>query len=754
MEAEPTTNRATEPSETARGLRAACHGALGAHLAERADVRDLLDGLVVSGDAGTAEAARAYRDRLDAFEASVTFLGQVKAGKTSLVNAMAGRPGLLPADVNPWTSVVTSLHLGRHAPGAAGAARFTFFDAQEWERLTERGGRIGELAGRAGAEDERAKIAAQIEAMRARTRRRLGRRFELLLGTSHEYGRVDAGLIERYVCLGDDFLDEGVAGGGEASGGEASGGEASENAFAGDGGVGNGGTGLGLGYETPDADADAAEDASAQGRFADITKAADLWLPDEDLPLCLCLRDTPGVNDTFMIREQITIGAIRGSRLCVVVLSAHQALSSVDMALIRLVSNVRAREVIVFVNRVDELPEPARQIDEIRESLRATLAGHGDLGEVEILFGSAQWAELALTGGLEGLDDAAAEALVSYAEARLPDAPEGVGALDLIWLLSGVPALYEAIWTRIVRGPAREELRAVARGAMNLATGLAASAAADPLRLAAMGAREIDAPRLAADLDALEAEVLGTFDARAAQALEGVSQRLGRSHRGFLDRATAALIAHLEQADDGAPWTYDPTGLRMLLRSGYQVFARGLRKGAEEIAQDAATRAAGLFAEALETGTGTGPGPLTIQPPALPDAPAPVLLGQTIALDLQLPWWRKWWSRRRGYAGLAPEFHAMIEAETRPILDGLIDGHCRPAASALRDALAAFFAEQRTVLAAITARGIEGGIGAGTGDGDGDGDGYGDGYGDGAAPGPADLAALSHAAARLERLAA
>ena len=45
----------------------------------------------------------------------------------------------------------------------------------------------------------------------------------------------------------------------------------------------------------------------------------------------LCIRDTPGVNDTFMIREQITIRAIRESRICVVVLAAHQALSSVDL---------------------------------------------------------------------------------------------------------------------------------------------------------------------------------------------------------------------------------------------------------------------------------------------------------------------------------------------------------------------------------------------------------------------------------------
>ena len=49
--------------------------------------------------------------QLKRFEPSVTIIGQIKSGKTSLVNALIGAPDLLPTDVNPWTSVVTSLHL-------------------------------------------------------------------------------------------------------------------------------------------------------------------------------------------------------------------------------------------------------------------------------------------------------------------------------------------------------------------------------------------------------------------------------------------------------------------------------------------------------------------------------------------------------------------------------------------------------------------------------------------------------------------
>ena len=649
------------PEAGAGELTAMCLEGLGPYVAEREEVLDLLDQLALSADPATREAAGRDRDRLYAFEPSVTMIGQVKAGKTSLVNAMIGAPGLLPADVNPWTSVVTSLHLGPRAGQAPQAARFTFFDPDDWERLTRKGGRVGELAARSGSEDEAEKVRRQIAEMHEKTRARLGRRFEMLLGTCHDYGAFDAKLIERYVCLGDDFFDEAE--------------EAADPAGE-DGGEGE------------------------QGRFADVTKAADLWLPREDWPTGLCLRDTPGVNDTFMMREQITIRAIRESRLCVVVLSAHQALSSVDMALIRLISNVRSREVIVFVNRIDELSDPATQIGEIEASIRATLAEHQGLEDVEILFGSAHWATLALTGQLTRLEDEAADVLLAYAEHALPEMEREVGPLELIWWLSGVPALYRALWGRIVDGPARERLQEVARSAMNLAIGHRAAQEADPARLVEAGGSALDAAALARDLDVLEERTLARFDAAFAGAMEQARHRLDRSHRSFLDRATAALVKHLETYGEEAPWSYDPTGLRLLLRSGYQVFARQLKKAAEEAGHDAAEGVAALYADAL----GRERQAFSVQLPGVPRAAPPVLLGQTIALDLQSTWWRRWWSRRRGYAAFAPDFHAMIEAETRPILDDLIESHCKPAGTAARGALGAFFADQRMLIETMAAR--------------------------------------------------
>ena len=66
----------------------------------------------------------------------------------------------------------------------------------------------------------------------------------MLLGQSHDYGYIDSDLIERYVCLGDDFETD---------------------------------------YRNP---------STSQGRFADITKSADLTLHvPRRADRSLCIRD-------------------------------------------------------------------------------------------------------------------------------------------------------------------------------------------------------------------------------------------------------------------------------------------------------------------------------------------------------------------------------------------------------------------------------------------------------------------------------
>ncbi|SIT86300.1 Dynamin family protein [Yoonia rosea] len=617
---------------------------------EVVDLEATLADVVKLGGQDAEKKASKLIKQLHAFEPSITMIGQIKSGKTSLVNAMVGRPDLLPADVNPWTSVVTSLHLNAPLPDDAPTATFQFFSQGEWDHLVENGGRIGELSERAGANDELEKVRQQIAEMREKTRQRLGRKFELLLGQKHSYAELSDELVQRYVCMGDDFED--------------------------------------------------LEEEDQQGRFADITKSADLYLSADSIPMSICLRDTPGVNDTFMMREQITINALRDSRICVVVLSAHQALSSMDMGLIRLISNVKAREVVIFVNRIDELSDPGAQVPEIRESILQTLADNNGPENPEVIFGSAYWANMALSEDLDDIVADSAEAMFNWAEAALSAETASMETKELVWHLSGIPELYRALSERISEGPGAEVLSASRKRALNLVGGVRASNAVVSMRLDGDTVEVMSSEKLSAHLDQLEAASMKALDERLDIAFSQFGSRVDQSHKRFLDRALESLLRHLETNGEEEIWQYSPDGLRMLLRTSYQV----MRRNVTASCQDVYAAVADDLAETYRSAFGVDVENFTITPPAPPEIPAPVSLGQTIALDLQTSWWKGWWKRRKGYRAFASGFYDLIEAETAPIVDELKLRQADDIRARAQAELREFHAEQRAILEDISSK--------------------------------------------------
>ncbi|NNK67942.1 MAG: hypothetical protein HKO95_14540 [Rhodobacteraceae bacterium] len=619
--------------------------------AKLTELDEAIETIAEVGDRTAGKGARKLQRQLRKVEPSITMIGQVKAGKTSLVNAMVGWPDLLPADVNPWTSVVTSLHVSSKMQTSGNSASFSFFEAEEWERLLERGGRIGELAGRAGADEELEKLAVQLDEMRAKSKARLGDKFEMLLGQEHKYGYVDQELVERYVCLGDTF----------------------------------------------DADLDP---TSKQGRFADITKSADLYLKREEFPLDMCIRDTPGVNDTFMMREQITIRAIRESRICVVVLSAHQALTTVDLALIRLIANLPSREVLIFVNRIDELADPAQQIPEIHDSILETLAEHHGPEDAQIIFGSAYWANHVVRNDGTPQSDASLSALKNWAGAQGHEDEAKINGEnhELVWELSGVPELYKALADRIESGIGGEAINRAAKGAMNLVSGITTSEHIVADRPVNSTLEPLDHAAIPTELDKIEERAVQQLDEKFTDITKEFFTRLERSHKGFLDRATGSLIRHLEEHGEKTVWQYDATGLRVLLRTAFQVYSRNAQALNQELFLQTAAEIREVYLRAFNVPEDQ----FQLEAPPAPYVPSPVLLGQTIALDLKGGLWSRWWHRRRGYRNFAVEFADLIKAETDPIVTGLKGEHARQVVEDSQEALKEFVAGQREMLASLT----------------------------------------------------
>ena len=605
------------------------------------DFEDVLRDFIAMADAETAKKVSRILTQTSEIEPSVTVIGQIKAGKTSLVNAMIGAPGLLPTNVNPWTSVVTSLHINTPSPDANVKARFKFFDAEEWDRLITNGGRIGQLAARAGADDELEKLRLQVVEMREKAKARLGRKFELLLGTEHRYGMVDDALLKRYVCVGDDEL--------------------------------------------------AAED---QGRFVDITKSADLYIERPDIPTSLCVRDTPGVNDTFMMREQITINAVRDSRSCIVVLSAHQALTTMDMALIRLIAHRASREIIIYVNRIDELSDPATQVPEIQKSIVDTLAKNSAPTNIDIIFGSAHWANSVLSGQIDEMTDDSTNAAINWTRAAFADKVDTWTAEQLVWHASGVPALLQSLAQRMFEGPVLETLQKSARQALNLAQSLDV---VDQVRILEKDGdlnRTMTPEALDAELRRIEVECTVKLTQMTNMVCADFTQRIDQSYDRFLERATSSLIEHLQTNGENAVWQYSPLGLRMLLSSSYQVVLKKMHAIAAEVNAEAARHMADLYAKTFAI-TVEG---FKIEVPVVSYIPPPINLGQTIALDLQVSWWKGWWQRRRGYQAFAEDFYALIRAETDPIINDLKTIQIGLFRERTQGTLSDFLQEQRELL--------------------------------------------------------
>ncbi|WP_170605376.1 dynamin family protein [Ruegeria arenilitoris] len=606
-----------------------------------------IDQLTEVADARSSARLATLKTKMENFTASVTLVGQVKAGKSSIINILAGRPNLLPSDVNPWTSVVTTLNINTRTEGDT-RSKFTFFEQEEWDNLMVGGGRLGELANRAGADDEMDDIRRQVNEMKAKSEERLGKHFDLILGQSHQYDYFDDELIQRYVCLGDE--------------------------------------------DDPDIN-------PKTGRFADVTKSAELFMDIPQYPISLKLCDTPGVNDTFMVREQITLRSLRGSEVCVVVLAASQALTTMDMALMRIISQFENRQIILFVNRIDELSDPVTQVPEIRDRIQDTLKQNNIDTETSIVFGSAQWAEAALTGNPDILTEESRQALNTfYLAAGFGDQS---ASLDKIWALSGLPDLLLAMNERIAEGAGSRLLDRVRHRARNIASQIRATTVAKTLSTNDGVLRDLDGVSAEKAIVTVSEEYERKVNELTAKLRDKVLERLASAEANFVKRATDSLIAHLEQNGEEGTWQYDPAGLRTLQKAAYFSFGRSMRKEAGAIYSSAATDVESLYLKLL----GNHLGEFNIEAPIVPRVPPPLGIGRTIALDLQSTWWRRWWQKRKGFEAYAADYTRLISSEANSITKDIEENQIAAVLENVRAGMADFLAEQKDTLLSISKSG-------------------------------------------------
>jgi signal recognition particle receptor subunit beta len=549
----------------------------------------------------------------------IAVIGQVKAGKSTLINALIGRPGFLPVDVNPWTAVVTSLHFGR--PSDAGAV-YQFFDDADWQHLAG-GGRLFELSQRLGIELDAYMLANQVRQMRERAEQRLGPQFKPLLGKQHRFETASAEVLARYVCVGD--LDAGPGG--------------------------------------PALDA---------GRFADITKSADLYFDFDPFACPATIVDTPGTNDPFLVRDEISREALKSADAYVVVLNAQQALSSSDLDLLRLLHGLQKSRLVVFVNRIDLLNNPEAESAAVVAHIRSKLAAEFPGTAIPIIAGSALWAQAAMS------DDAAVRALTARKGAPAGDAAGLIRA-------SGLGDLAAMLSRLIVRGPAmlrtQRRQNALRETVSKLDLALRGELLLLELRISASSGddraaseRRSQAADTVRRINSVSADVTTRIEASNSElqrAQAAATRRLDASLRDVIRRHAAAArdtLLALPRFSRDHVWRYPTLPLRQELERTFQSIyweAAGRLRAIERTANAEILGKIGNLVPANEV-VGEDAPIHSIDP-----EPSISALGQTVAVELDSQW-RAWWRLWQGHRQQAEELEQILLSDFTPVVNALV----------------------------------------------------------------------------------
>jgi hypothetical protein len=347
-------------------------------------------------------------DFLDQCHVRISVVGQVKAGKSTLINVLSGAKGLLPTEVNPWTAVITNLHFGHVDKPHVGGV-FQLFSEDEWQRMLEGDKETRSLAENLLPGFDSAILKEQVEEMQEKARKRLGSLYKHLLGKSHKFNSITPEILERYVSAGHHDQGEDI------------------------------------------------DEAANAGRFSGITKSAEVFLERGPFSIPVTMSDTPGINDPFLVRDEITTTSFRDTDIFIVAVSIHQALGAADMALLKMLSRHSGKATVIFVNRIDEVDDPATDVPEILANLEKRLEGELAGANYLLIAGSAHWGHIAQHGNDEEVS-AVSQSKEFKAYCDMAGVDAALSPRERLFSASGVSTLGQALSDRIADGPIKSAL--------------------------------------------------------------------------------------------------------------------------------------------------------------------------------------------------------------------------------------------------------------------------------------------------------
>ena len=552
----------------------------------------------------------------------IAVIGQVKAGKSSFINALAGKPTMLPTDVNPWTAVVTKIHFGE--PGAREGAYFEFFSEEEWRHMTG-GGRMREMASSLAPNLDSGDIHEQLAELENRAKSRLGDNFSQMLGKHHLFSSVTPGVLERYVTAGDQRA------------------------------------------APQDASYEGAPDDS-QAHFSDITKSADLYFQDNPFGYPTIVIDTPGTNDPFLVRDEITLQNLETADVYIVVVTAQQPLSNTDLNLLRLLQGVDAGRAFIFLNRLDMLEDAADDYKSVLQRVKTILHKEFSSVDIPVIPGSAAWGLRAINPTGAHRDGTLNEAFAKYAEARgfadpqtlsrlsMAEAADDNTLADLLSDMSGLTDVNEQLARLMSRSRAAEHVALAAEmvAAMthnyalltrNAAARIEAHANQDETQRRQAhrerkAAFENSARELAERFRSFERD----YAAMAAEGTRRISDRMRQAVTRLAEAEQQTLEQRIRAGERLHAPRLDTIGIRHKLAGEFMAAFREVAQDMQAFEQRNLQEVDRMFSAAapgLEGAMSAGPLPRQAAAPSL----AP--LAQAVALDLDEPRRFVWQSQNR-----------------------------------------------------------------------------------------------------------
>jgi dynamin family protein len=579
---------------------------------------------------------------LDRLTCRIGLIGQVKAGKSSLTNALACKPDMLPTNVNPFTTVVTNLHFGRADVPADVAAEFTFFQPNEWEQLAAGVRHIRELTERLVPGFDVERLHKQVEAFRHRSEQRLGPALGSLLGQKHVFPSLSTELLNRYVS--SDPTDT---------------------------------------------------EAEATDAYSDIVKAADLYFASSDFGFPTTIIDTPGTNDPLLVRDEIARRALESAHIHIVVLTSRQAMSSADVALLRILQGLRKNRIAVFINRIDELGNIARDVPVVVEHVRNGLRRVLPTLEAPVVAGSAYWANTALRGSRADVERAWSKNAKEYAQHLTPRADSSAvndGDEDMaqsLLLSSGVPTLLDVVAELTLGSHTGRVLKRISHSFYELAN-VSLNTARQELAVIESEAQSGEEPKnrgedelRAVDAEAKDHEhltqvlqsILTDLKERSALTIINHSGRISSALHEVVERFSEVECRNMRSAfikGRGGRWTCDPAPLQRQLEERLVDLHQEAEEELVKLEADIFPQLRELLKRYSPQWGATGPdGDNVIGSFELPLLS--VLGVPSISMELGEPRRKRWWSRPRNGGKQTAELARLIEAEWRAITEKLVD---------------------------------------------------------------------------------